>query len=173
MMYRFVILALLLVSLVGCDQASKHYAVTHWKNQPPQSYLGDVFRIHYAENPGAFLSLAAGLPRAARFWLLTVMNAAVLAGVGWFLLFRRDVDRMTFAALGLILAGGIGNLIDRVRLDGIVIDFLNVGIGGVRTGIFNVADIAITAGFLMLVPIMFASQPSETPPQPASSSEAS
>ena len=57
MIYRFAILAVLLVSLVGCDQASKHYAVTHWKNQPPQSYLGDVFRIQYAENPGAFLSL--------------------------------------------------------------------------------------------------------------------
>ncbi|QDU37918.1 lipoprotein signal peptidase [Maioricimonas rarisocia] len=170
MMYRFVALALLLVSLVGCDQASKHYAVTHWKNQPPQSYFGDVFRIHYAENPGAFLSLAAGLPREARFWLLTVMNALVLAGVGWFLLFRRDLDRMAFAALGLILAGGIGNLIDRVRLDGIVIDFLNLGIGGVRTGIFNVADIAITAGFLLLIPKMFASESIDTPQQPAAQS---
>ncbi|MFG0334216.1 MAG: signal peptidase II, partial [Maioricimonas sp. JB049] len=116
------------------------------------------------------LSLAAGLPREARFWLLTVMNAAVLAGVGWFLLFRRDLDRMAFAALGLIFAGGVGNLIDRVRLDGIVIDFLNLGIGGLRTGIFNVADVAITAGFLLLIPKMFASEPSETPQQPATQS---
>ena len=99
------------------------------------------------------------------------MNAAVLAGVGWFLLFRRDIDRVAFAALGLILAGGVGNLIDRVRLDGIVIDFLNLGIGGVRTGIFNVADIAITAGFLLLLPTLFAGDSSRTPRQPASASE--
>jgi signal peptidase II len=71
---------------------------------------------------------------------------------------NRKLDRWTFTALALIFAGGIGNLIDRARLSGHVIDFLNLGIGDsrwTRTGIFNVADIAITAGFVMLVPMLF------------------
>ena len=50
-----------------------------------------------------------------------------------------------------MLAGGIGNLIDRVFHGGLVIDFLNMGIGPVRTGIFNVADMAIMAGFALLI----------------------
>jgi len=50
-----------------------------------------------------------------------------------------------------LLAGGIGNLIDRLFHNGLVIDFLNVGIGPIRTGIFNVADMAIMAGFGILL----------------------
>ncbi len=58
---------------------------------------------------------------------------------------------MQHLAVVLLLAGGIGNLIDRLFHGGLVIDFLNVGIGPVRTGIFNVADMAIMAGFGILI----------------------
>jgi len=62
------------------------------------------------------------------------------------------MPRVYFAAWALILAGGIGNLIDRVSQQGLVTDFMNVGIGPVfRTGIFNVADMAITAGFFVFI----------------------
>jgi signal peptidase II len=53
--------------------------------------------------------------------------------------------------LALVAGGGISNLIDRLLYNGRVTDFLNVGIGGVRTGIFNVADMAIMAGALLLL----------------------
>ncbi len=154
--WRPVFLAIVLVTCVGCDQATKQYAVDHLKGTPPQSYWGDTFRIQYAENPGAFLSLAADLSPTVRFWLLTVSNGIVLAIVGAVLLFRRDIDRLSLIALALILAGGVGNLIDRVTTqEGVVIDFLNLGIGGLRTGVFNVADMAITAGFCLLLPHVF------------------
>jgi signal peptidase II len=52
-------------------------------------------------------------------------------------------------AIALICGGGIGNLIDRVRFDGLVTDFLNVGAGPLRTGIFNVADMALMLGLLL------------------------
>lgn len=54
--------------------------------------------------------------------------------------------RLLAAALALICGGGIGNLIDRVRFDGHVTDFLNLGVGSIRTGIFNVADMALMIG---------------------------
>jgi len=155
---RLVILAAILVSLVGCDQATKVYAVKNLKGQPLQSFFGDVVRIHYVENPGAFLGLMGGLDERIRFWILTVANAAVMLWVGAYLLLNRGVSRWMFVALALILAGGIGNLIDRARLGGYVIDFINLGLGDrvwQRTGIFNVADIAITAGFVMLLPLLF------------------
>ena len=151
------LLFLLVVSLllVGCDQATKLYAIANLEGQPQQTYLGDTVRIQYVENKGAFLSLMADWTRESRFLVLTLLNAGVLVGLAAYTLIRPQVDRWSITAFALILAGGLGNLIDRVRLDGIVVDFLNVGIGPLRTGIFNVADVAIMAGFFVLVYVAF------------------
>ena len=169
---RLRVMLVLLVSLVGCDQASKQYAVAHWKNQPRQSYLNDVFRIEYAENRGAFLSLFENLEPAARYAILVVGNGALLVALGVAILWMPQIDRWSYLAWAMVFAGGIGNLIDRIRINA-VIDFLNLGIGPLRTGIFNVADMAITAGFVMLLPQIFrgdvkvveaASEPAATTP---------
>lgn len=170
---RIALFAAIVVSLVGCDQATKVYAVKNLKGQPQQSFLNDIVRIHYVENPGAFLGLMGGLDSRIRFWTLTVANAAVMLWVTGFLLWNRRIDRWMFVALALILAGGIGNLIDRARLGGYVIDFINLGVGQKvwqRTGIFNIADVAITAGFVMLLPLLFRSEPAaaENPARTAS-----
>ncbi|MGD9854275.1 MAG: signal peptidase II [Planctomycetaceae bacterium] len=158
--WRALVLALVLVTCVGCDQATKQYAVANLKGAPPQSYWGDTFRIQYAENRGAFLSLGADWAPMQRFLLFTVVNGFVLPALALFVLFRRDIDRLSLMALALILAGGVGNLIDRVTTDeAVVIDFLNMGIGGLRTGVFNVADMAITAGFLLLLPHVLRKEP--------------
>ena len=62
--------------------------------------------------------------------------------------------------LALLLSGAVGNLIDRLRYDGLVIDFLNFGVGPLRSGIFNVADMAIMAGALLLMlPAAFGGRP--------------
>jgi signal peptidase II len=145
---------------VSLDQLSKIYAISHWKGQPPQVFFGDLFRIQYAENDGAFLSLLANMPDAVRFWVLTVINGLVLAGMAGYLLAGRHLNFRTFLPLALIVAGGIGNLIDRIRFN-FVVDFFNLGIGNLRTGIFNVADMAITAGFLLMLPLVFWSQTEE------------
>jgi signal peptidase II len=144
--------------ILAVDQATKAYAIANLQptGAQPISYANDLFRIQYAENPGAFLSLMRDWPPQARFWVLTVINGAVLAFVGLLLLVKRPADAWMWHALALIMAGGLGNLIDRIRFDSHVIDFMNVGVGGLRTGIFNVADMAITAGFLMLLPMLFA-----------------
>jgi signal peptidase II len=165
---RMITLAVLLVTLVGCDQASKQYATAHLRHTEmnPLTYLGSTFEIRFARNDGAFLSMFSSLPPAFRFWLLTVMNAVILSGVALFLVTRRHLDRASFIALSLLLTGGIGNLIDRVLLRGIVIDFMvidladHTGIPWLKTGIFNVADVAITTGFLLLLPMLFRKEPS-------------
>jgi signal peptidase II len=172
---RLIALAALLVTLVGCDQATKQYATQHLQHTRanPLQFCGDTFEIRYAENEGAFLSLFANFPPRVRFWLLTVMNAVILAGVAWLLVSHHSLDRRSFTALSLLLAGGIGNLIDRIWLGGIVIDFMVVdlgdltGVGWLKTGIFNVADMAITAGFLLLVPTLFRRDAPPAPPAEA------
>jgi len=169
--WRPLLLTLVLVTCVGCDQATKQYAIDNFKGQPPQSYLGDTFRIQYAENPGAFLSLLANMSPEVRFWVLTVANSVVMILVAGYFLFAQQIDRLSLIALALIVAGGVGNLIDRVMWDGVVIDFLNLGLGPVRTGVFNVADMAITGGFFLLLPQLFRGAPQRTTrpePEPAS-----
>lgn len=144
-------LLIIAAAVIGPDQLTKRLAISELKGDPVRSYAGDTLRVQYAENTGAFLSLLSDWPDAVRFGVLTVANGLVLLGVVIFVLTRMQIDRWSFWALALIVAGGVGNLIDRVAYDGVVIDFLNVGFGQARTGIFNIADMAIMAGFFMLI----------------------
>ncbi len=66
-------------------------------------------------------------------------------------LFVQPMSLDTVVARSLVLSGGLGNLVDRIINDGRVIDFMNIGIGSLRTGIFNVADVCITVGVVVLV----------------------
>lgn len=156
-----------IVGLIGVDQWTKVLAVQHIQNQPPMIYLGGMFRMEYAENSGAFLSLGAALPAEVRFWIFIVAVGGFLLGAAWVLFFDRkgsflngktknasghhQIDRVTAFSLSIIVGGGIGNLIDRImRPNHGVIDFLNVGFGNLRTGIFNIADMAIMLGVILL-----------------------
>jgi signal peptidase II len=133
------------------DQLTKIWAVEKIKGEIPIVFLGDLFRIQYAENTGAFLSLGAGLPDSVRFWVYQVMVGFILLGTLYYVLFRAN-DKTEIWSLALILGGGIGNLIDRVFRDrGAVVDFMNMGIGSLRTGVFNVADLAISTGVVVIV----------------------
>jgi len=148
---RWLLPAAVLFACVGCDQWTKKLATEHLQQIRPMSFLGDTLRIQYAENPGAFLGAGAQLPENARFWILVVLNAVFLVVIAAVIVVKRPFDRVQTLALALLLAGGIGNLIDRVFHGGLVIDFLNMGIGSLRTGIFNVADMAVLAAFGLLI----------------------
>lgn len=148
---RLLLLTSLLIGSIGCDQVTKSIATERMAGAPAISLLGDTVRLQHTENVGAFLSLGASLPENARFWILTVATSALCAGLLLFLIIRWNMARTQFIGLALIAGGGFGNLIDRLVTGGRVVDFLNVGIGPVRTGIFNVADLAITAGALALL----------------------
>ena len=148
---RFVVVMLTLCSCVGCDQVSKSAARSLLHAGVTESLFADSLRLQLMENPGSFLSLGASLPQHLRFTLFTAAVAALLFGLVCASLFARRLSTSRFIALALVAGGGISNLIDRLLYDGRVTDFLNVGIGSLRTGIFNLADMAIMAGVLLLV----------------------
>lgn len=152
---RYSLLLTCLLFCVGCDQVTKKIAVDNLKFEKPVTYLNNTFRMEYAENTGAFLSVGSRLSEPVRFFMLVIANSAFLIIVAGMLIFRWQMPLIQFIALSLLLAGGIGNLIDRVCREGIVIDFLNIGIGPLRTGIFNVADMAITGGALLMLASWF------------------
>lgn len=143
---RLVLSAIILSSCVGCDQATKVIASQTLRDAPPVSFFADTIRFQYALNPGGFLSLGHNLPDSIRPWLFVLTNVSLMIGILVFLTFRRTNDHRLYVAVLFILAGGIGNLIDRVSNHGLVTDFINLGIGPLRTGIFNIADMAVMFG---------------------------
>lgn len=132
------------------DQWTKQLATAHLKGVPRHSWLGDTFRLEYATNDGAFLSLGGNLPPTARFALLTVGVGLLLLGLSIYALVSTKLHNVEVAGYALIASGGFSNWVDRARFDGSVVDFMNMGIGSLRTGVFNVADLAIIAGIVVL-----------------------
>jgi signal peptidase II len=165
-------LILLVVTTVGCDRVTKHLATTRLEGTPGKSYLADTIRLEYAENAGTFLSLGSNLSPPIRTGVFTILTGLVLIGavvaamrLGW--------RGGPLVGLSLVFAGGASNLIDRVTR-GSVIDFLNVGVGWLRTGIFNLADVAVTLGVgVLLLTHARSSRVSGTRPSPAREPRAS
>jgi signal peptidase II len=161
---RWCALLSILTLSVGCDQLTKHIARARLEGSPPRCFCADTVRLMYAENPGAFLGLGGQLPPRARWTLLVVVNLLVAAGLAVIILWHSSMSAVRAAACALLLSGAVGNLIDRLRFDGLVIDFMNLGVGPLRTGIFNVADVAISLGALLLIlPHFAASNPQSGP----------
>lgn len=138
-----------LVATIGCDRVTKHVASRTLADTPERSYLGDTVRLAYVENTGGFLSLGANLPPLARTAIFTVATGFMLLAIG-VLAIRSRWSGWRAVGLTLFVAGGFSNWVDRI-VGGSVVDFLNVGIGSLRTGIFNVADMAILLGIGILI----------------------
>ena len=136
-------------STIGCDQLTKVVARDTLSVSGPLTYLQNTIVLEHAENPGAFMSMGATLHKDMRLWIFTFGVLIFLAATLVILLRNNKMDKWTTIATTLLVAGGIGNLIDRIDR-GTVTDFINIGLGSWRTGIFNVADMAVVAGVLIL-----------------------
>lgn len=144
------LLLVLVLGCAGCDQVSKRVAIALLPEGRRISLLADTVRLEHARNAGGFLGAGAGLGEGARgalfLWGVTLVTLAALVAA---LSLRFPAGQSV--GLALVAGGGLGNLIDRVATGGWVVDFMNVGVGPVRTGIFNVADVAIMAGIGLLL----------------------
>jgi signal peptidase II len=146
---RLLLILAILFSCVGCDQATKSVAKAYLSDSHPIVLLGDTVRLELARNYGAFLSLGSSVGESSNGVLLSLLVGSVLAGLLIYVFVTRPQNPLVGASIALVVGGGVSNLIDRLRYGGYVVDFLNVGIGSLRTGIFNVADMAIMAGVVL------------------------
>jgi signal peptidase II len=139
-------------AFISCDRLTKDIAKEHLKNQEPVSYFHDTFRLEYVENTGAALSLGDSLPATTSFWLLSILPLIFLVALFAYTIKNAlKMSVMKVFSLALLFSGGIGNIIDRILFDRHVTDFMNLGIEHIRTGIFNVADVCVTAGAIGLL----------------------
>jgi signal peptidase II len=146
---RMALIVITLACCVACDQQTKSLATENLRGREPRSFLAGTVSFEYVENAGSFLGLGDSLPIA---WRNAVFVYGCTVGVAALLLYALLAARLgaiQILSLSLMCAGGIGNLLDRWICGGYVRDFLNVGIGPLRTGIFNVADVALMAGGIL------------------------
>jgi len=148
---RWLLLSLVL-GIAVVDQVTKWIALSLLPSGRRFSFLGDTFRLEHARNLGGFLGAGAGLGAGARsaifLWGVALVTLAAAAGA-----LSGKFPRWQAIGMALVAGGGAGNLIDRIRTGSYVVDFMNVGLGWLRTGVFNVADMAIMAGVgLLLLP---------------------
>ena len=139
------------ILFIGCDHVSKELAKEHLKDRAPRSYYHDTFRLEYVENTGAFLSFGDNWSKTVSFWTMSIIPLIILVAI--FIYAVRRAGNHSFWSLFpfvLIVSGGLGNIIDRIVYNRHVTDFLNLGINNLRTGIFNLADLYVTAGVIML-----------------------
>lgn len=155
---NLIMAVIIIVGLIALDQIVKIIARSYLAGQPGYSYLGGFVQIEYAENRGAFLSLGAQLSDAARSALFIFgASAMLLFCVYW--MWKTAEHRLSMIAFALVISGGIGNLIDRI-FRGSVTDYVHMGFSSLRTGVFNVADVAISFGFLFLLFLQYKSDES-------------
>lgn len=148
---RILTIFMVTISCIACDQSTKILAAEYLPKDQMSSYLNDILRLGYTENIGAFLGLGNTLSEALRFWVFVVLVGAFLFGLLAYLILNSKQHLSSLIAFSLIFSGGLSNFYDRAMNNGAVVDFLNIGLGTIRTGIFNVADIAIMLGVFMLL----------------------
>lgn len=139
---------------MAIDQWTKVLAVEHLVGKAPIMYFGGLFQFVYAENPGAFLGMGGDLPKSLRFVVFGLFVLVGLVVMLWSLV-KNKMNLSDLLAYSFILAGGIGNVIDRLtHANGHVIDFMFMDFQlspFLRTGVFNVADMAIVLGFFIAI----------------------
>jgi signal peptidase II len=148
---RIAVLLMIIVACVGCDQATKSAARRQLDRGTTVSLFHDFVRLQHVENAGAFLSMGESLPKPVRTILFVVGGIVLVGGAMLWAARGRRMSTLQTVGAALICGGGLGNLIDRLTQGGHVTDFLNIGIGPLRTGIFNVADFVLTVGVGIIV----------------------
>src|SRR4030065_2271603 len=152
---RLALILVVLVGCVGCDQTTKSIAQSYLPSTEAWSFLGDTVRLQLTHNTGAFLGLGGSMPEYWRRVVFSVGGIALLLGLLGYALLAKHLHAIGVFAIALCFAGGVSNVVDRWAYGGYVVDFINLGIGPVRSGIFNVADSFIIPGAVFLFPRWF------------------
>lgn len=149
MLKRFSIIAFVLLN-IGCDQISKNIVR---RNVEPKEYIqiiGDNLILTNVENTGAMLGFGQGFSPTLKLIFLQGLPLIVLLILLARTLQKTNLNRWMVLAFAFVIGGGIGNLIDRFAY-GSVTDFFQIKLGMFKTGIFNMADMSVTTGVLLLL----------------------
>jgi signal peptidase II len=140
-------------TLVLADCSTKELVESVLRREPgPHALIGEWLRLSLAYNTGAALNLDLGSGSRIVFSVVAFMAIALLLG-----LYRRTSPNAALraAALALVAGGALGNLLDRLRSPLGVVDFIDIGVGNTRFWTFNVADMGVTVGAVLLAIVLW------------------
>lgn len=164
---RSLYIILVIVVTIAIDQISKILVRTYIlprtdiSSGERISLIGDAFIMMNVENSGAFLGMGSNLNPTLRIILLLILPILVLGFVLRHILKDKTIDNWSLFAFASIIGGGIANVYDRI-IYGSVTDFFFIDLGGVfRTGIFNMADLSVTTGMIILLLVSFRKKKTE------------
>lgn len=144
---KAVVFATVLFGVLVLDIGTKLLVQKHFFLYQQMDVIGEYVRLTYIYNPGAAFGIHLGEHSRSIFLVLSLVALAALIAMFWF---TSAADRLRLVAISLICGGAIGNLIDRIRSENGVVDFIDVGVGTIRWPVFNVADMAVTTGAIIL-----------------------
>jgi len=139
----------LVVALLVTDCETKRVAERHLALGEPYPFVGQVVRFTLSYNTNAAMGIELG--GDSRRLVLSLLTAAALVVLGFFYYSTRPSERLRVIGVALVVGGAIGNLVDRLRSNAGVVDFIDVGVRNVRFWTFNVADLGITIGAVVLL----------------------
>jgi signal peptidase II len=160
----------LLFLLTFADCTTKRLAEEHLMRHVPHQVVGDVVRFTLAYNPGAAFSFSLGEYSRVGF---TVIALCVLIALGSVYRSTASQDRLQAIALALVAGGALGNMLDRFRSPGGtyrgVVDFIDIGVSGWRFWTFNLADVGVTVGAVLLA-LLLLKRGNDQPTEPSTAS---
>ncbi len=155
--FRQVLVVLLVLLNIGCDQISKEVVRTKVAPQDYIQLIENNFILTNVENTGAMLGFGQNFSPTLKLILLQGIPLLVLLILLYRTLVKIKQNKWLAYAFAFVIGGGIGNLLDRI-LHGSVTDFLFVKIGFFKTGIFNMADVSVTLGAIFILLYSFYSK---------------
>jgi len=156
---RYLLITILVFLSIALDQISKIWVRNNFENYSEKSIIGDVFTLIKVENTGAFLGMGSELSEIPRILLLIILPVIVLISITLYTFIDKSLDKLSIIGFSLIIGGGIANIFDRIAF-GSVTDFLYINLGGIfKTGIFNIADLSVTTGMIIILISSFKRKP--------------
>lgn len=152
-MNRNIFITVIIIFNVVIDQISKILVRTNISQSPREEIelIGQKFIMTNVYNEGAFLGMGSDMNPTLHFIFLKLLPLLVLGCVVYYIIKNKNLDRLSLIAFCCIVGGGLSNVFDRFAF-GKVNDFFYIDLGGVfKTGIFNIADVAVTTGMFMLI----------------------
>lgn len=147
---RYYKISSLIILSIFFDQLSKFWIRNNIESYNEIELIGSFFTLIRVENSGAFLGMGSELSYIPKLILLIIFPIVVLVAVSIYTYRDKKLDNLSLVGFSLIIGGGVANIFDRV-VYGSVTDFLYINLGFFKTGIFNIADLSVTTGIILIL----------------------
>jgi len=146
---KYGFLAMVSLAIIALDQWSKNWVVQHFNLGETFVLISGLFHFTYIRNTGAAFGMLANLDPAIRTPFFYIVPTLALSVIAWIYVRLTDEDKLLKCSLAFVVGGAIGNFIDRIRY-GYVVDFFDFHVRDNHFPAFNVADMAISFGVILM-----------------------